>query len=186
MREGVEGAMTWDEIEKYIDSQRVTAIKEIDGRCIDVDDALQATRIKVWAHVDKSGCPKSIKAFCQKVLRNTIRDAWRKDGKLRHVDWVDSAPDGELERAYVVAKSTESGIEDVEAAMMVEWATSHLKQDQKESFLAYLEHAVGDSKENTQRAKRRDVADILGITDAAHHMRINRAKKRLVEIWDNM
>ena len=179
--------MNWDEIEKYIDSQQLSAIREIGQHPIDPEEVMQEVRVKVWKAHDSNRDVKSIRTYVQRTIRNTVIDMKRKAHMRhdRHYVWMDSDQNPDLDdrtgpgagewMPNILEPSSQQDIEKLEASMMLEWVLRNVPEHYHGSFLGKLD-GMSD----------KEIADNTGTTLLSHKSRWSRSRKLAERLWDTL
>jgi DNA-directed RNA polymerase specialized sigma24 family protein len=188
------GAMTWDEIEKYIDSQRRAAVTAIGQHAIDPEDILQECRIKIWSAHKRGMINGAVKAYVQRAIKNAVVDAKRRPSmanERNYERWLDSKIDCEfwnysgdatefgtsdgLRRGHVYTPGSQKEMDNVESSMMLEWVLDRIPEQYHGSFLGKLE-GLSD----------KEIADNTGTTLLSHKSRWSRSRKLAERLWDTL
>ena len=186
--------MTWDEIEKYIDSQRRAAVTAIGQHAIDPEDILQECRIKMWSAHKRGMINGAVRAYVQRTIKNAVVDAKRRPSMAneRNYDiWLDTVIDdiseymrggGEeygvgdgLRRGHVYMPGAQKEMDNVESSMMLEWVLDRIPEQYHGSFLGKLE-GLSD----------KEIADNTGTTLLSHKSRWSRSRKLAERLWDTL
>jgi RNA polymerase sigma-70 factor, ECF subfamily len=145
----------------HLDAMRRTARALTDSR-EEADDLVQDTLVRALANIDRFERGTNLNAWLFTILRNLFHSEWRK--LKREVEDIDGAYAARL--STIPEQGGRLDLADFRTAM------TKLPADQREALL--LVGAQGFSYE--------DAAQICGVAVGTIKSRVNRARKRLIEL----